>query len=145
MKNYKLRRKEISIELQNVQSSTSLLSPTNDVFNPPVFEHDNITKGETLIEYINKYGGAWDGAVFPSHMTGALEESDQLWDWNDYLEMQRNNEYDSKAKIEWADILPFFRSQAQQQVDGRSRPKPSSFFEWKSLTDRGTTLSAYFS
>ena len=137
-KNYKLKRKEISIELQNVNPSSSFLpASSNSVFSPPVFEHDNITKGETLVDYINEFGGAWDGAVFPSHLTGALEESDQLWDWNDYLEKQRNDEYDSKAEIEWADILPFFRSQAQQQVGRRSKPKPSSFFEWKSLTDQG--------
>ena len=127
--NYKLLRKEVSITLQGVHSP----SPSSPY---SAFEHDNITKGDAFLEHINKFDGTWDGAVFPAHITGALEESNQLWDWNEYLSKQRNNEHNIN-EMEWMDIHPFFRSQAQQQVDRNSRPRPLSFFEWKSLTDQG--------
>lgn len=129
--NYQLDRKDVSITLQGVHS------PTSSILNN-VFEQDIRSTGDALFERINSFPYTWDGAVFPGHMMGALQESNRLWDWNDYLRKQRNKEDGTNIDMEWMDIHPFFRSQAQQQIDKKTSPRPSSFFEWQSLTDGDT-------
>ena len=90
--NYKLHRKEVSITLQGVHS------PTSSILNS-AFEQDIRSTGDSLFERLTSFPYSWDGAVFPGHMIGALQESNRLWDWNDYLQKQRNNEDDSNEDI----------------------------------------------
>jgi len=138
--NYKFHKRDVSITLQEIHSSTS--SSSN------VFDHRSLSKGANLLEHVNGIADAtgsstlpsWDGVVFPAHMTGALQESNRLWDWNEYLLQQQNSdnfEHDNTGKIEWMDIQPFFRTQAQQ-VDKKSTAGASSSFWWKSSNDRNT-------
>lgn len=139
MANYKLHKRDVSITLQEVHSSSSSLSN--------VFEYNNTSKGNSLLEHVNGVTDtgssllpSWDGVVFPAHMTGALQESNRLWDWNDYLLQQQNSEHDkhdSKVNIEWMDIQPFFRSQAQQ-VNKKSTEGASSLFLGTSSNARNT-------
>ena len=136
--NYKLHKREVSITLQEVNLSSSSSSLSNG------FEHNNTSIGKNLLEHINNITDtgssslpSWDGVVFPAHMTGALQESNRLWDWNDYLVQQQNSEHDSKDNIEWMDIQPFYRSQAQQ-VHKKSTAGASLFFQGTSLNDRNT-------
>ena len=127
-----LHGKHVKITLEGVNSPLSSSPLNNDLGD------ETTSQGDALIDRINSFPDTWDGAVFPGHMMGALQESNRLWDWNDYLQKQRKNQDGSNIDMEWTDIHPFFRSQAQQQVGKKKSLRPSSFFEWQSLTDGDT-------
>ena len=79
--NYQLYKPDVSITLQELPSSS-------------VNSGGSISEGEYLIEQINDISSSssWDGMIFPAQMTGALQESNRLWDWNEYLLQQRRSE-----------------------------------------------------
>ena len=126
--NYQVHRRDVSISLKEVPFASSSRNS---------YDHSIGSIGEGLLDRINgitdtgsSASSAWDGVVFPAQITGALHEYNRLWDWNEYLLEQQNEENSSKDRkynVEWMDIQPFFRSQAQR-VDKKSNAGVSSFF-----------------
>ena len=157
--NYQIQNPNISIILQEINASNNNNNNNN-----------NNNEGEYLIEQIDNIQSqsSWDGIIFPAHLTGALIDSNRLWDWTNYLrqnqerqqQMQLNNNNNNNNdnneihvkeeetnSIQWEDIQPFFRSQAQQQVISSSSSSSSTITsggddDEKSIKHKKTTLWA---
>ncbi|VEU41346.1 unnamed protein product [Pseudo-nitzschia multistriata] len=124
--NYQRIHRDISITLQDTSDIQSSPSGIDDFRT----YNDLLSEGESLLGYINNMtdAGQWDGVVFPGHMVGALKESHRLWSWNEYLLRERdaNEAIDNNpTDIQWADIQPFYRSQAQQYAATNNTLTPS--------------------
>lgn len=127
--NYKILRPHISIHLDELPPSSSW-SVVTEVSNAEALVAQlNLNDDETKTSSSSSSVSTWDGIIFPAHLTGALIESDRLWDLSDYVQQQLNlpptpfQAQDRSLQLDWPDMQPFFRSE-QAVFDGKVRLIP---------------------
>jgi ABC-type glycerol-3-phosphate transport system substrate-binding protein len=131
--NYRILRPNINIQLDEMTSSSSTPAASAEIStSESLVAQLNLNESAFDKNMTSSSSTSWDGIIFPAHWTGALIESNRLWDMTGYVEEQLNlpppsshSQYglESSLQLDWPNIQPFVRSQ-QATFDGKVRLIP---------------------